>query len=341
MIQYNHEYTFSRGNGKITFAEGKNNTITATYKVFNDVGTITGKLNENVLEATFHSTSMNRVGLINFKFSADGFDAQWKNGLEPGSMRGKWFTEKNTSMKQEDNEDAFNSNIWNWSTISAFAVLSNPMDEEDYATLKDNAAAYIELLTELAEDGCLHGKKTNIKLFEVIQEAGRLFGKLAYLAEKNEDSHQYWCTKWASFNESIEMNCNLSFDEYLALGQQYHLQFQPAQDEYDDKNYPEEWFTRAYENAQNSEELLTLIQYGLFSEYHDFESLANDCIRKAWEFEKSIDVAVKLIADDNEEKRTFLDEDLFEEIVAAVRNMDDTEDGEWTKEKFEDLVDSF
>jgi len=94
MIQYNHEYTFSRGNGKITFTEGKNNTITASYKVFNDVGTITGKLNENVLEATFHSTSMNRVGLINFKFSADGFDAQWKNGLEPGTMRGKWFTEK-------------------------------------------------------------------------------------------------------------------------------------------------------------------------------------------------------------------------------------------------------
>jgi hypothetical protein len=62
--------------------------------VFNDTGTITGKLDENKLEATFHSTSMNRVGLIYFTFSDDGFDAKWKNGLEPGAMRGRWFTEK-------------------------------------------------------------------------------------------------------------------------------------------------------------------------------------------------------------------------------------------------------
>lgn len=92
MLQFNKEYVFSRGKGKITFIEGKNNVINATYKVYNDEGTITGKLDGNKLEATFHSKSLNRVGLIHFDFIGDGFNAKWKNGLEPGTMRGKWFT---------------------------------------------------------------------------------------------------------------------------------------------------------------------------------------------------------------------------------------------------------
>jgi hypothetical protein len=64
MIKFNYEYTYSRGNGKITFNECENNTVIVNYKVFNDEGTITGKLQAYEFEATFHSVSMNRVGLF-------------------------------------------------------------------------------------------------------------------------------------------------------------------------------------------------------------------------------------------------------------------------------------
>jgi hypothetical protein len=112
MIIFNKEYIFSRGNGKITFTEGKNEIVNANYKVFNDIGTITGKLIGHKLEATFHSSSMNRVGLIHFEFFDDGFDAKWKNGLEPGVMRGKWFT---SNKSNNEGDFTFNINdITNW-----------------------------------------------------------------------------------------------------------------------------------------------------------------------------------------------------------------------------------
>ena len=341
MIKFNHEYTYSRGNGKITFTEGKNNTVTAKYKVFNDEGTITGKLQDNVLESTFHSVSMNRVGLIYFTFSEDGFDAKWKNGLEPGTMRGRWFTEKISNKIENESNNSLDSNMWDWKIISQFARIKDPMDIEDYSILKEEFEVYEEILTELAEDNTINDKRTNIKLYQIIQEAGRFYGKLAWLAERNEDSHEYWCRKWASFNELIDMNCSPNSEDFLALGQQYHLQYQPYNSEYEEKNYPEEWFVLAYENANNAEELINIIQYGLFSEYYNFESLANDCVRKAWDYEKSIDIAVQLISDDNEEKREFIDEDIFEDIINNVRDMEDSEDGAWTKSQFEDLIDNF
>jgi hypothetical protein len=336
MIKYNYEYTYSRGNGKITFTEGKAGIVNATYKVFNDIGTITGKLDENKLEATFHSTSMNRVGLIYFTFSDNGFDAKWKNGLEPGAMRGRWFTEKQEN--KHEGSDILESYSWNWTTIAEFSGIEDPISIEDYSTLKDNFNEYHDILNELAEDGTIDSNKTNIKLYEVVQEAGRLFGKLAWLAARNNDSSEYWCRKWASFIEFIAFNCSPNSADFLALGQQYHMEYQPLNDE---NNYPEDLFIQSFENADSVEDLINLFQYGLFSEYHNFESLANDCIRKAWQMEKTIDIAVQLISDDNEEKRPFLEEDLFEEILNEVREMEDTEDGEWTKSRFEELIESF
>ena len=163
MIKFNHEYIYSRGNGKITFTEGKNNTVTANYIVFNDQGTITGNLQENILEATFHSVSMNRVGLIHFTFSEDGFDAKWKNGLEPGTMRGRWFTEKKSNKIENKSNDSSVSNMWNWTIIAEFAGVNDPMDIEDYNALKDDFETYEEILTELAEDDTINGEKYEYK----------------------------------------------------------------------------------------------------------------------------------------------------------------------------------
>ena len=341
MILYNKEYSFSRGKGKITFSEGKNNVVNAIYSVYNDYGTITGILNGDKLEATFHSTSLNKVGLIHFVFSGEGFQAKWKSGLELGQMRGKWFTSLPSYETIDSNEDCFiNLNYWSWKEISDIAGIEDPMDIEDYEKLKLNFESYYDLLIELYESLTINGTATNIKIAVVILEAGRLFGKLAWLANRNSDSTEYWCKKWGSFNDSVYLNCDLSSNDYLALGQQYHLDFQPmfqGEDENESK-YPEEWFHLAYEKATTAGELIDLIQYGLFSEYFSFEDIANESIRKAWELEKSVDVAVQLLFDDNEEKKSFIDDELFEEIVNDLNEIEHGEDGRWSMDELLNMI---
>jgi hypothetical protein len=86
MIKFNETYTINNGQESIVFKEGKANTITGEY---ND-GTLTGTLEGNVLKATFHNKKTNGAGLIEFAFTEIGFSAKWKQGLEPGPMRGKW-----------------------------------------------------------------------------------------------------------------------------------------------------------------------------------------------------------------------------------------------------------
>jgi hypothetical protein len=54
-----------------------------------------------VLSATFHNTAVNAVGLIELTFNENGFEGKWKNGLEPGPMRGKW----NGTIEKEVEKD--------------------------------------------------------------------------------------------------------------------------------------------------------------------------------------------------------------------------------------------
>lgn len=85
-IRFNETYSINNGQESIVFKEGKGNTISGDY---ND-GTLTGKLEGNLLKATFHNKKTNGAGLIEFTFNENGFNAKWKQGLEPGPMRGKW-----------------------------------------------------------------------------------------------------------------------------------------------------------------------------------------------------------------------------------------------------------
>jgi hypothetical protein len=85
MIKLNTPYTIENGD-KVIFTEEKKGTINGTYSD----ATLTGTLEGNVLKATFHNTKVNATGLIEIAFHENGFDAKWKNGLEPGPMKGKW-----------------------------------------------------------------------------------------------------------------------------------------------------------------------------------------------------------------------------------------------------------
>jgi hypothetical protein len=86
MIQYNKAYSINNGQDSILFKEGKGNTVTGEYQG----GTLTGAMEGNILKATYHNQKNNSVGLIEITFHENGFNAKWKQGLEPGPMRGKW-----------------------------------------------------------------------------------------------------------------------------------------------------------------------------------------------------------------------------------------------------------
>ena len=100
MIKLNTPYTIENGD-VVTFSEGKKGSITGTYSE----ATLTGTLEGNLLKATFHNTKVNASGLIEITFHENGFDAKWKNGIEPGPMRGKWegkLSDSGNNTKKDD-----------------------------------------------------------------------------------------------------------------------------------------------------------------------------------------------------------------------------------------------
>ena len=97
MIKLNTPYTIENGD-TVIFTEGKKGTINGTYTD----STLTGTLNGELLKATFHNKKVNAIGLIEITFNEKGFDAKWKQGLEPGPMRGKWEGKLNANSKQSD-----------------------------------------------------------------------------------------------------------------------------------------------------------------------------------------------------------------------------------------------
>jgi hypothetical protein len=85
-IKFNEKYTINKGQEIITFNQGKGNNINGQY----GSGTLTGTIDGDVLTATYHNQKNNSAGLIEITFHEKGFNAKWKQGLEPGPMRGKW-----------------------------------------------------------------------------------------------------------------------------------------------------------------------------------------------------------------------------------------------------------
>jgi hypothetical protein len=86
MIKFNVTYLINDGQESIVFKEGKVNSVTGEYQG----GKLTGTMEGNVLKATYHNQKNNSVGLIEITFHENGFNAKWKQGLEPGPLKGKW-----------------------------------------------------------------------------------------------------------------------------------------------------------------------------------------------------------------------------------------------------------
>ena len=102
MIKLNETYSINNGQGSIVFTEGNKETVNALYTIKGNKseGKINGKLDGNVLKGTFHVDAA--AGLIEFTFTEGGFEAKWKQGIEPGPMRGKWEGEIGLNIYQEN-----------------------------------------------------------------------------------------------------------------------------------------------------------------------------------------------------------------------------------------------
>lgn len=108
MLIIGEAYSINNGQGSIVFTEGNKGTVNALYNITGNKseGKINGTLDGNVLKGTFHVDAA--AGLIEFTFAKDGFEAKWKQGIEPGPMRGKWSGNLNNPDAIESNEYLFN-----------------------------------------------------------------------------------------------------------------------------------------------------------------------------------------------------------------------------------------
>jgi hypothetical protein len=79
---------------EIVFQQNNDGTIKSTYAD----GTIQGKMEGNTLKAIFHNPIVNVSGKMEITFHETGFAGKWKNGMEPGPMKGKW----NGEIQQEN-----------------------------------------------------------------------------------------------------------------------------------------------------------------------------------------------------------------------------------------------
>jgi hypothetical protein len=88
MMKLNEEYSINSGQGTIVFTEGNKGTVNAEYEIQGNKGKgkINGTLENTILTGTYHVDST--AGLIEFAFKENGFDAKWKQGIEPGPMSG-------------------------------------------------------------------------------------------------------------------------------------------------------------------------------------------------------------------------------------------------------------
>jgi len=154
MIKLNEKYTINNGQGTIVFTEGKRGTINAEYEIKGNKGKgiINGNLENEVLKGTFHEDTS--AGLIEFTFTEDGFEAKWKQGIEPGPMRGKWEGNIGVDSSSELHEENTNENFnvvfvhVNLGEFSDSARRPNMLDIQN----KVNSVFYMETDIEFAYD---------------------------------------------------------------------------------------------------------------------------------------------------------------------------------------------
>jgi hypothetical protein len=187
-MKLNETYSINNGQGSIVFTEIDKGTVSASYTIKGNKneGKIDGKLDGNVLKGTFHVDAS--AGLIEFTFSEDGFSAKWKQGIEPGPMRGKWegFLNSKTQSDESVNDKAsLTSEQLQW--IKEKSVWDYEMVPKEWLDSKEF------ILTAVKNDGrILQYASNNLRVdIDIVLEAVKKDGEsLQYVSEElKEYSH--------------------------------------------------------------------------------------------------------------------------------------------------------
>ena len=232
MIKLNEQYSINNGQGTIVFTEGKKGTINAEYKIKGNKskGVINGTLENEVLTGTFHVDAV--AGLIEFIFSEDGFEAKWKQGIEPGPMKGKWegnigvdssseLQEENTNKKvhymtiyldqdAEGNELANSENAADFiyekiNTINTF--IKDRIDNEVHGFLFEEFLTSFDSINNksISSPDILEFIKNKLKT-PLINEALELDPefRFAFIFNPKEDELEIWKSEFLELSEHLE-----------------------------------------------------------------------------------------------------------------------------------------
>jgi hypothetical protein len=156
MIKLNEQYSINNGQGTIVFTEGNKGTINALYNIKGNKaeGKINGMLDGNLLKGTFHVDAA--AGLIEFTFTEEGFESKWKQGIEPGPMRGKWKGQFGIISNQENN---FNSVLTDEQKQYLVEGITLEDFDEEYQGTDDGKVEWMKdkafLLAAVKHDFCI------------------------------------------------------------------------------------------------------------------------------------------------------------------------------------------
>jgi hypothetical protein len=314
MIKYNDKYSINNGQGTIVFTEGNKGTVNADYEIQGNKGKgkINGTLENNILSGTYHVDST--AGLIEFAFTENGFDAKWKQGIEPGPMRGKWSGTIESEV--ERNEVIVKRRVYLYEFCQGY-------DENRLLELES-------ILTELVVEGTFQGKESAYTLIETIEQINRTFGQLCWFSDREPfdgiNSLEYYSMKWGELLEALKEKAVLSI-EFRTLGDNIHSDYHAFFDGNKAKEFTEETYTLGIEKADSYEAITWFTAATINGEYFENNDLVLAAGEKAIQLVENPDDYVGVCF--NDDAYLTYNEEIMRKAVDLIRDLTDEIDPEF------------
>ena len=324
MIKLNEKYVINNGQGSIVFTEGNKETVNALYTIKGNKseGKINGKLDGNILKGTFHVDAA--AGLIEFIFNSNGFDAKWKQGLEPGPMRGKWTAKLNIVN---------NNSINDFNNVSLYNLCSD-FQGDDLLKLDD-------LLNELVFEGTFKVEKYNFDLIDIIQQVNTTYGELCWAAYRDtiEDikSFEYYSSKWGELLENLKERATSS-KEFRVLGDFIHSQYRPFFDSEKAIAFAEQAYYNGIKLANTYDDISWFTSSTLIGEFYYNDELLNTAGEKAIQLVEDPNDYIGICFDDN--SNLTYNEEIMREAIEKIKKVVDEIDSELLNFLKDDLSDN-
>jgi hypothetical protein len=280
MIKLNTPYIIENGD-TVTFTEGKKGIINGSYTN----ATLTGTLDGNVLKATFQNKKVNSVGLIEITFHNNGFDAKWKNGLEPGPMRGKWegiLSAEKVSLKEEETvpqdfnlEEIVKSGVFSFSKkLTEILENAKKLDGDAQSSYMDNFFIHLENFVSKNREYAFT-ERIAIKRTQKFTDEDNFF----YYPEDNEEQLEKYCFPLNSLRNKGLIRLVINEEKLVAS------QINNDENQFNSfLNYLSSYFIYSIEsivaedNAEELAEFIFSISSNTFNEINDDENYISDQI---------------------------------------------------------------